>query len=168
MELKELTTSILDKLNLSDVDDLPQKIYNLVVINDIDFMRWFKESVKDLSVDWMQKVYQYYLADRKEKKQDYTPKSIAEFMAILSGDDETIIDLCAGSGALTIQKWVQNNNKKFILYEIDEKIIPFLIFNMMVRNIECIIYRSDILQQEVFNEYKITKGEEFGKLEVIK
>jgi type I restriction enzyme M protein len=27
-------------------------------------------------VDWMQKIYQYYLADRQEKKQDYTPASI--------------------------------------------------------------------------------------------
>lgn len=168
MELKELTNLVLNKLNLYNTNNLSENIYKICENNDIQFMQWFKENVKDLSVDWMQKIYQYYLADRKEKMQDYTPKSIAELMAKLLGDEETVIDLCAGSGALTIQKWNQNKNQKFILFEFDEKVIPFLIFNMMVRNIECVIYRSDVLQEEIYNEYRITKGKEYGKLEVIK
>lgn len=105
--------------------------------------------VKDLSVDWLQMIYQYYYADRKEKMQDYTPKSLALFMGKLAGEADKITDLCAGSGALTIQRWNMNHEQRFELYEFDENVIPFLLFNMAVRNIECTVYHSDVLQQEV-------------------
>ena len=84
-------------------------------------------------------------------------------MSLLVGDNvDTIIDMCAGSGALTIQKWNMNNNLKFELYELDTNVIPFLLFNMAVRNIECIVYNADILQQEIFHVYKIEKGDKYG------
>lgn len=70
-----------------------------------------------------------------------------------------------GSGALTIQRWVMNHNQRFELYEFDENVIPFLLFNMAVRNIECVIYHSDVLQQEVFHTYRIRKSEKFGIFE---
>ena len=94
--------------------------------------------------------------------QDYTPKSLADFMGLLLGKSETVVDLCAGSGALTIQKWSRDKQSKFILYELDERVIPFLLFNMAIRNIECIVYHSDVLRQEIFCEYQIKKGEEYG------
>ena len=51
-------------------------------------------------------IFQYYFADRKEKMQDYTPKSLAVAVAELSKteNEKICLDLCAGSGALTIQK----------------------------------------------------------------
>lgn len=73
------------------------------------------------------------------------------------------MDMCAGSGALTIQKWNMNHEQKFELYEFDEKVIPFLLFNMAVRNIDCTIHHSDVLQQEVLHTYRVSKGEKFGK-----
>ncbi len=78
-------------------------------------------------------------------------------------------DLCAGSGALTIQRWNENHEQKFELYEFDENVIPFLLFNMAIRNIECTVYHSDVLQQEIYHIYKIGKGKTFGKFsEVMK
>ena len=73
--------------------------------------------------------------------------------------------MCAGSGSLTIQKWNQDHEQKFILYEIDENVLPFLLFNMALRNIECTVYHADVLQQQVFRTYKICKGENYGILE---
>ena len=65
----------------------------------------------------MQKIFQYYLADRKVKMQDYTPVSLAKFVGKLvrTENEHTVYDLCAGSGALTIQKWNLNNELKFFL-----------------------------------------------------
>ena len=97
--------------------------------------------------------------------QDYTPKSLAVFMGKLAGKADEITDLCAGSGALTIQKWSMDQDQRFILYEMDHKVIPFLLFNMAVRNIECVIYHSDVLQQQVFHTYRIRKNEKFGIFE---
>ena len=56
-----------------------------------------------------------------------------------------------------------NNKQKFELYEFDENVIPFLLFNMAVRNIECTVYHADVLQQENFHTYKISRGEKYGK-----
>ena len=80
-----------------------------------------------------------------------------KLLAAVQNNDET------GSGALTIQKWNMDKNQKFELYEYDSKVMPFLLFNMAVRNIECKVYHSDVLKQEVFHTYKIARGEKFGR-----
>nr|DAV56718.1 MAG TPA: N-6 DNA Methylase [Caudoviricetes sp.] len=163
MELKELSEKVKSLFEAEDIDELPKRILNTVKDNDSEKYEDFCKIVKDLSIDWLQMIYQYYLADRKEKMQDYTPKSLALFMGKLIGDADVITDLCAGSGALTIQKWCMNNKQKFELYEFDENVIPFLLFNMAVRNIECTVYHADVLQQENFHTYKISRGEKYGK-----
>ncbi len=168
MELKELTERVLGLLNVVSPEELTTKLFEVVKNNDFDVYEKFLGIVQDLSIDWLQMIFQYYLADRKEKKQDYTPKNLAVFMGRLVGEADTITDLCAGSGALTIQKWNMNPRQEFELYEIDGNVIPFLLFNMAVRNIECIVYHSDVLQQEEFHTYKINKGEHFGKFEEVK
>lgn len=163
MELKELSEKVKTLFGTENIDELPKRIFDVVKNNDVRKYEEFFELVKDLSVDWLQMIYQYYLADRKEKMQDYTPKSLALFMGKLIGDADVIVDLCAGSGALTIQKWCMNHEQKFELYEFDENVIPFLLFNMAIRNIECIVYHSDVLQQEILHTYKISRWEKYGK-----
>lgn len=166
MELKELTEKTKELFN-AETGDLGSKIFETVMNNDVTVYEKFCDIVKDLSVDWLQMIYQYYYADRKEKMQDYTPKSLALFMGKLAGEADKITDLCAGSGALTIQRWNMNHEQRFELYEFDENVILFLLFNMAVRNIECTVYHSDVLQQEVYHTYKITKGEHFGKFKEV-
>ena len=77
MELKELTDKTLELFGVTSPEKLGSAL--LAACGDPDKLRTFRELVGgDLSVDWMQKIYQYYLADRKEKKQDYTPASLAQ------------------------------------------------------------------------------------------
>lgn len=114
-------------------------------------------------------IYQYYIADRKEKKQDYTPKSVAQLMGALIGDTDKVVDMCAGSGALIIQKWTQNPNIEVTALEIDENVIPFLLFNMALRNINCRVLQGDALTgEDVINTWQVTKGERFGRITNIK
>lgn len=162
MELKELTEKTMALFKSESIEALADKVLIAVKNNDENVYEKFCDLVQDLSIDWMQKIYQYHLADRKEKMQDYTPKSLALLIGKLAGDADVVTDLCAGSGALTIQKWNMNHEQRFDLYEFDENVIPFLLFNMAVRNIECTVYHSDVLQQEVYHTYKIHKGEHFG------
>lgn len=165
MELKELTEKIKELFNIESIEELTEKIFDAVRDNKVDIYEKFCDLVQDLSIDWLQMIFQYYHADRKEKMQDYTPQNLALFIGKLIGEADVITDLCAGSGALTIQRWVMNHNQRFELYEFDENVIPFLLFNMAVRNIECVIYHSDVLQQEVFHTYRIRKSEKFGIFE---
>ncbi len=168
MELKKLTEATMNLLDIKDIKELPNAILSTCRENKTNAFLEFEHIVEDLNTDWLQQIYQYHLADREEKKQDYTPKSLADFMGKLAGDSEVIIDMCAGSGALTIQKWKRNKNIEFILYEYDENVIPILIFNMMLRNIECVIYHADVLQDEVYHVYKIKKGNKYGIFEEVR
>lgn len=168
MELKELTDKTLELFEVKSVEQLGQQL--LEVCKDTDKLEAFSNLVDgDLTQDWMQKIYQYYLADRKEKKQDYTPKSVAQLMGALIGDADKVVDMCAGSGALIIQKWTQNPNIEVTALEIDENVIPFLLLNMALRNINCKVIQGDALTgEDAISIWQVTKGERFGRITNIK
>ena len=169
MELKELTDKTLEILNIESVYNMSERLFKCVTENEESTYKKFCELIdNDLSIDWMQKIFQYYHADRKDKMQYYTPKSLADFMGLLAGESKTVIDMCAGSGALTIQKWNQNPNLEFELYEFDDNVLPFLMFNMALRNINCTILHADILKMEIYRTFKIKKGEKFGICKEVK
>lgn len=169
MELKELVDKTVDMFQLSNINELSDKLYKVCINNQFDYYDKFKALVEDLSIDWLQKIFQYYEADRKEKKQDYTPLSLARFVGMLSDSNEDcVIDMCAGSGALTIQKWNLNHNLRFICKEFDEKVISFLLFNLAVRNIEAEVFHMDVLQDEIFHKYKLTKTDTYSEIKEVK
>lgn len=169
MELKELSTKTLELFSATFVEELSDALMSCVIENNTEKMQAFFDMVDgDLSKDWLQMIYQYYCADRKDKKQDYTPKCLAQFLSRLIGESAETIDMCAGSGALAIQRWIENPDTVFTLYEVDENVIPYLLFNLALRNINATVYQSDVLQQETVNSWKIRKGERFGKVTCLK
>lgn len=163
MELKELTTMTLKLFCISSVSNLGKAL--MEHMDDTDSMREYKAMVDDdLTKDWLQMVYQYYMADREKKKQDFTPACLGKLTSKLVGKTDTFVDMCAGSGALTIQRWAENPDQKFELYEIDENVIPYLLYNLALRNIEADVWQGDVLTGDFTARYKITKGEEYGKV----
>lgn len=165
IELSWLYKNTCDLFGVNDVKSLGSALMDCVLQNDIECIDKFSALVNnDLSKDWLQMIFQYYQADRKEKKQDYTPKSLAVFLSRLISSSTEIIDMCAGSGALTIQQWIENPDTVFELYEIDENVIPFLLFNLVLRNISATVYHGDVLQNEVIRKWEIRKGEKYGKI----
>lgn len=167
IELKELTEKTLEIFNCQSVEDLGSAL--MASLEDEGKLQSFSDIVdNDLTKDWLQMIFQYYQADRKDKKQDYTPKCLARFLSRLVGDSEESIDMCAGSGALTIQRWLEYPDTVFCRYEIDENVIPYLLFNLVLRNISATVNQCDILQDETHNVWKITKGEKYGKITCIK
>lgn len=83
MELAELTSKTLKIFEISEVDDLSEAIMNSVFENR-QKLKLFKELVRNLEIDWLQKIWQYYLADRDNLKQDYTPTSLAKLVSHLT------------------------------------------------------------------------------------
>lgn len=165
MELGKLCKRMLEIFGIETISQLPEMLERAVLSNDKIKYKMFVDAVDgDLQTDWLQKIFQYYEADRKEKKQDYTPKSLAESIAKLSECDNEVwcLDMCAGSGALTIQKWNSNNDICFVCWEFDKKVIPYLLFNLAVRNITAIVQRCDVLEGEVFESYQITSSKDFS------
>lgn len=168
MELKELCEKVCEIFEVESIKDLRNAIEKCILFNFTEKYSLFCDCVENLSIDWLQKIFQYYEADREEKKQDYTPKSICKLCAELTKTDGKVVyDICAGSGAMTIQKWVQDKNKTFICEELDENVLPFLQFNMAVRNMNGYVIHRNVLTMELFGVYKLTAGERFSTVEKI-
>lgn len=166
MELKELTSKVIELLNIENPEQIPDSLMEIVLNGKTEYFDGFCNLVEDLSIDWLQKIFQYYLADRKVKMQDYTPVSLARFVGKLvqTENEHSVYDLCAGSGALTIQKWNLNNELNFVCYEYDKTVIPILLFNLAVRNINAVVINGDALQDDVFTTYLVKKGDKYSSV----
>lgn len=168
MELKQLTEEVCKLLGVKGADEITDWLYEIVTHNETEFYEKFANIVgNDLDTDWLQMIFQYYQADRESKKQDYTPRCIAKLMSVLAGQERCVMDLCAGTGALTIQCWKMDKESYHVMREVDQNVIPWLLFNMAVRNIDCEVHHEDALQQKLYALYRIYKGEKFGTCEVI-
>lgn len=160
MELKELTEKFLDIFG--SLED-----FKIDSLNNSNCEKFIELVNGDLETDYLQKIWQFYMADREDKKQDFTPKSLAKLVAELTKNttEKWCYDMCSGSGALTIQKWCSNKNLKFVCEELDTNLIPFLLFNLKIRNIEGYVINGNVLTGEKKVIYKLTKGEKFSEIE---
>lgn len=164
MELTELLDKVKELFDVENTKQLTSCLMDVCISNDFKYHKSFVDIVGDLKIDWLQKIYQYHEADREEKKQDYTPKSIGVLLCRLLGKCSKVYDQCAGSGSLTIQYWSQYPDTEFICEELDENVIPYLLFNLSVRNIKGYVIQKDILSDETYHCYKLTKGDAFSTI----
>lgn len=167
MELRKLYTAF---LNLVGGGELLDSVHRILFSTEKDaLLSSYVDLVDgDLEEDNLQKIFQYYYSDRKEKCQDFTPKSIAKLCAVLTQTDGHVVyDLCAGSGALTIQKWAKNPEKTFVCEELDDRVIPILMFNLAVRNIGGFVVHRDALTLEATRFYRLTPGNRFSDIAIV-
>lgn len=95
-----------------------------------------------LDFDLFHEYFQEIFCDKKGEGQVFTPPHTASLIAMLHPlQTGSILEPCAGTGALTIGKWNQVSNKAnyrpsdylFICEELSGSAIPFLIFNLTIR-----------------------------------
>lgn len=158
LELSKLIENAKAVFEISDISELGAAISEKM--NDASIFQKWADLVPDMTTDNLQPIFQYYMADRKEKMQDYTPKSLAKALCMVAGvqNGGTVYDMCAGSGALTIQAWNINPELRFICMEYDERVIPLLLFNLAVRNMDAIVIHGNVLSEENFEAYRVVKG----------
>jgi type I restriction-modification system DNA methylase subunit len=169
MELKELYKNILSAFDAEDVSEFSEKLFDSMMSGKITVFEKYLPLCPDFETDYLQKIWQFYEADRKEKKQDYTPACLGELLSALIGNSEggVVYDCCAGSGALTIQHWLKNKKTKFICEELDERVIPFLLFNLAVRNMEGYVIHGNALEQKRYKIYKLEKSEKYSAVKEV-
>lgn len=168
IELLQFKNAFLELMN-TDIEHLSDRLMDAVMTCNTEIYDKYIELVSgDLETDYMQMIFQYYMADRVEKKQDFTPPSVARFMSKLIGSADVVVDLCAGSGALTIKRWIADRNAHFELYEIDSNVIPFLLFNLAVRNISAAVNVGDAIRGEISRKLRVIKGKYYAKVIDIK
>lgn len=168
MEVLSLCNKLKQLLEIENIEDASDKL----LINLLDDNKRSKMIDKwlifcpDLTKDYMQIIFQEELADRKEKKQDYTPSCLGKLLAELS-NGKKVYDCCAGSGSLTIQYWLRHKKAEFVCYELDNRVIPYLLFNLSERNINAFVLNGNALKNEVERAYKVTSTDKYSKIEKI-
>ncbi|HBK3089390.1 TPA: N-6 DNA methylase [Listeria monocytogenes] len=119
----------------------------------------FLSITSDLSKEWFQGYFEAEHADRKNKKQDFTPSSASQICAEIAGASDRYFEAAAGTGGMMIQYWNNNQNAFFEVEELSDRAIPFLLFNMSIRKMTGIIRHGDSLKREFKEIYNIEKGQ---------
>lgn len=159
MELLKFKNKIFELLNVTETSEIGNALLDVVLKPNFYIFDEYKK-LDDGSKDWLQALWQYYEADRTEKKQDYTPKSLCKLVSALAGNCETVYDCCGGSGALTVQMLKDSKVKFVCVEELDEKVIPFLLFNLCLHNVN-----GDVLTRKFLKIYKLSADERYSKVD---
>ena len=157
-------------LGVNDSYKQPAKLLKLMLDEKtrIETFKKFFELETDMSFDWFQEAYEIEHAERKDKKQDFTPRSIGKLLNEIAQKESThsYYEVAAGNGGILIQAWNKHRiNADFWSYnpmehwyqveELSDRSLPFLIFNMSIRGMNGVILHGDSLTREFQDVYFI-------------
>lgn len=163
MELLEFKEKVFEILDCKKTTEIGNKLLSVVLESDSIVFDKFKDILSE-DKDWLQALWQYYEADRTEKKQDYTPKSLCKLVSALAGDCKSVYDCCGGSGALSIQIAKSTNIENVYVEELDENVIPFLLFNLCLNNAAGFVVNGNVLTKEKRKAYRLLKGTKYSEV----
>ena len=116
--MKNILSDINRMLGITDSYQAPEKIMNILTGDEKECIRVFKEFLNyfkcDISYDWFHEYFEDEHADRKNNKQDFTPKCLSTLVSKLLGSDTGVTyEPTAGTGGMLISKYLRG-----ILYRI--------------------------------------------------
>lgn len=168
-------------LGINDAYKATDALMNLL-LDDEKKTAIFKNFLKistDLSTDWFHEYFESEQAERKSKKQNFTPDSIAVLLnKLVSKTNGYYYEPAAGTGGILIKRWWQdclmdpvhfqnrdNCNLSWLTYdprsywyqveELSDRAIPFLIFNMAIRGMNGIVIQCNSLTRKANAAYFI-------------
>lgn len=121
----------------------------------------------DLTFDWFTDYFQEEHSDRKKNKQDFTPDGVVTLVNRLLGSTQFNADICAGTGGLTIKRWTTNPTAHFYCEEYSDRAMPFLLFNLAIRNVDAVVFHGDSLTRKAKAFYRIEPGQQFADIQTI-
>ena len=169
-------------LNIDDAYKVPDTLLALMFdkTQRENIFKKFLNISTDLSFDWFHEYFEDEQAERKSKKQDFTPDSIATLLnKLTSNTTGYYYEPTAGTGGILITRWWQDclndpvgtkNNTNipgisFFTYdprkywyqveELSDRAVPFLIFNMAIRGMNGVAIQCDSLSREAKEAYFI-------------
>lgn len=149
-------------LKITESYQLPEKLLSVLLDDPSKMFEKFLSLGESLEHDWFTEYFEEEHANKLKMAQDFTPQEVCDLLAHVIGRAESIADVCAGTGGLTIGMWRKNPDAKFVCYEYSSRAIPLLLFNLAIRNIEAWVCRCDLLTGEEFEYFKVTKGNQFA------
>lgn len=152
-------------LGITDSYQAPSKLMEILYSKEkreevmLEMLKLFNH---DVSYDWFNEYFQEEHADRKEKKQDFTPRSVSTLLSKLIGDtssgDGMFYEGCAGTGSIVISQWNSDRMQHspfdyrpswylYTLEELSDRAIPFLLFNCIIRGMNAVVIHCDVLSR---------------------
>lgn len=172
---------ILNLFGVTEIYKLPDAIISVLFDEnrrDDIFHKMLKLMNYDMSFDWFQSLFEDEMSDRKNKKQDFTPPQLGYICSQIVGGHQTLHEPTAGNGSMIIVDWWATASKympwefQFIPYEVDcwelsDRSLPILLFNLSVRGIKGIVHHGDVLTGEEKARYILTNTDilSFSKIE---
>lgn len=108
--------------------------------------------------------YQETTADRSDLSQDFTPWELAVLLAKLTKPANTVRDICAGIGGLSVAQWHTNPNAHFYCDEFSRPATALLLVNLAMRNMRATVRHMDVLTKRVLNVYEITPSDKYSTI----
>lgn len=145
---------------------LPDKLMGLLFSEEINVIfEKYADMQGDLSYDGFTDYFQEEHSSRKAMMQDFTPKELTELVGSIAGAEVmSCLDVCAGTGGLTIALHAIAPQCEFFCEELSQRALPILLFNLAVCNISAYVSNKNVLSNETIGCYRIIPGERFGKI----
>lgn len=156
-------------LGFVDILDMPARVMQIICGEKSVRDEIYREAIKlhkgDLSYDWFLEIYMEEFAKRKENKQEFTPPEVCDIVSMLTeSDDRFIHEPTAGTGGMLIHSWWNRACKNlpwrfkpssYIVscWELTDRSIPFLLFNLSIRGIMGEVFHGDVLENKVKARY---------------
>lgn len=166
-----VTKTINELLEINDSYQAPDRLLEILYDKERRealFMRFLDAFNYDVNYDWFHEYFQEEHADRKVKKQDFTPQCINDLLTRLVGDDYNGLhyEPCAGTGGMTIAAWNRDRMKhspfdylpSWYVYhceELSDRTVPFLLFNLLIRGMNAVVVHCDVLSRKAYGAFFI-------------
>lgn len=154
--------------HIEDLKDLPQAVMVLLEGDrkkrDGIYRQMIAMNGYDLSYDWFQPLYEAELSERRQKKQDFTPRELGMLCSELTQQKGSLHEPTAGNGSMVIADWWQRCRKRLpwehfpsqhmvTCWELSARALPLLLFNLSIRGIMGYVYHGDVLEGTAKQKY---------------
>ena len=171
--------------DIKDLMYLPDAVWKLLNSPTKERNEKYKELIElnnyDMGIEWFQPIYEAELSERKQKKQDFTPKELSMLCSKLTLQRGSVHEPTAGNGSMIIADWWERCKQRLpwemfpsenmvTAWELSDRAIPILLLNLSIRGIMGYVYHGDVLEQNVFQKYILLnkKNDGLGFSEVVK
>ena len=115
-------------LGIDESYKAPEKMLQLMLDDQkrVEIFKKFLEISTNMQFDWFHEYFEDEQAERKTKKQDFTPQGIADLMSAIVGKNSsgTYYEPAAGTGGILITRWYQDRLRDPVhLTKVDKKIL---------------------------------------------
>lgn len=144
---------IMEELNIREVHEIPTALTKALL--DSNTCSVLLKAIKPYySYEALLAEFEEHSADRKNYMQDYTPQCVLDIIGgITTGGD--VRDVCAGIGGLSLAKFKADNTVTLRLEEYSKNAIAFMLFNLLMANIDAEVVEKNVLTNEELAYYRV-------------